>query len=354
MTTLTIFSNKAQEQLLLGGKSSIPLPDSIIADSITCLSESGQSMSFRVLAKNNLLQIDAKEDVIVTFLFKALTWKCLGRMYINEDSLQLHILGQVTNADERELSATVTLVTGKQNEISIPYSAPCERMAKVSVASETAFLAPDEDATEDVLEDYRRYEIGEVSIVGSSTTTYPLSTHSFPYTKVYLVNTNRNDVSYGYRIVLRGKKARKAEDIYIPTCNLSIYKENLYLGSALFKEARQGDERIISTGSSSQIRCNNSVQTQDETGQDVIGEHTIKTYTSEVITCEIFNRDEKTATILIRHPLRDRNIEEISPMPKKIEEGFAVWEVKLERGKILFEAHVIYYNILHLDKTTQV
>lgn len=337
MTTLTIFSNKTQTELLLGGKSSIPLPESVMTDSITCINESGKSLAFRVLSKHNLLQVEAEENVIVTFLFTTLTWKCLGRLYIDEDLLSLHLLGQITNTEEKSFAGNVGLVTGKQNEI--PHIAARSSMAKL--ASEASFMTPKASPNGETLEDYYQYSVGDLTLEGNSMTVYPLSTYSFPYAKVYLVSTGHNQVNYGYRLFIK--------NMYIPDCELSIYKDNLYLGSTSFQEAREGDERLVLTGISTQVRCNNLIQTHQEEEQDIIDENTIKTYTSEAVTCELFNRDKVDATVLIKHPLNNRNVEGISPKPAKIEDDLIQWEVKLAPGEKVFEAVIVYYEIIIIE-----
>lgn len=310
----------------------VALPESVILDSITCLDDVGKSLPFRFLSKHNSLEIKAKEKVVVSFLFSSLSWKCNGHLYVTNKNLQFHVTGQITNTEEETLSGAVTLVTGRQNDVHL---ASRERsMAKMSV---DAFSQEPREAP---LEDYHQYNVGDLSLAGASTAVIPLGNYSFPYAKVYLVKSTQNEVSYGYRLLL---------DDYIPSCNLTIYKDNLYLGSTVFEEARQGDERVVLVGQSSQVRCRSSVVTLDEELQDTIDENTIKTYTSETITCELFNHTSEEVTILVEHPLRSRNIEEISPEPHKIENGVARWEVKLKKkGK--FEATVLYYNILHLEK----
>lgn len=335
MTSLTIFGNKAQK--LTDGVTYLTLPSSVIPDSVSCFDQNKKSVPFRLLSKHNTLEIlPGKGKATVSFLFHGLTWQCLGRFYVTEDKLQLHVLSSIANAEEETLSGVVTLVTGRQNEI---HPVAHERvMAKMS---NTASLVSLSEPAETALEDYQRYDLGELTLPGTSTTVIPLADYSFPYAKVYLLQSTRNTVSYGYRLLV---------DDYLPSCNLTLYKDNVYLGSTAFEEARQGDERVVLAGQSSQVGCNNSVLTNDEEAQETLDEHTIKTYTSETITCELSNHTSEEVTILIEHPLRERNIAEIAPKPRKIRNSVAQWEIKLKKKKGKFEATVLYYEILHLDK----
>lgn len=321
---LTIYFDKCQFQLNLSGNSTIPLPNTILLESITCHTNK-EAVPFHVLPKNNILVLDYNKEVQCNYLCKGIYWKCIGDLQIRKDKMILAINGRITNQDEKTTTANVMLLTGRQRSAAKP------RMMKL-VAQESALTNEPEES---VAEDYVLYDIGKLTLESDSITSVPLTRFQFLYKKVYIIQAGNNSVNYGYRII--------AND-YIPECIVNVSMNNIHLGSSHLKEARKGNDRLIIVGNSSKVKCENTVQYFEHEDQERIDKHTIKSYNTEVITCKMETADP--VTIILSHPLRNTNIVSISTEPTRIRSGIAEWEFEVD-GEELFECELVYYETIY-------
>jgi hypothetical protein len=210
----------------------------------------------------------------------------------------------------------------------------------MAAVQESSSRYEEENDEGETVEDYVKYEIGDVSVEPESVSSFPINAFEFPYAKVYIVYTSSNEVTYGYRLYAES---------YIPACTLYVYSDNIHLGSSMFKEARSDEERIVPVGQSSKVKCENSITYFDSDKQDRIDKNTVKTYNTEVVKCEIMNYNADSAIVLVRHPLRTRNIESISVEPTRVKEGILEWEFEIGPRydkSDFFEYTITYYEII--------
>lgn len=336
---IIIHNNKSQININLAGNTTLNLPDSTLLESILCIDKKG-SVSYNILPKNGLLILNNKENnkIKCSYLITNLYWKCIGKFIINKENniMKLYIDGLITNNETKTLNGSIYLISEKNNKEKSKYSnVSGARMSARMSHNDSMESMKSINIEEEGVEDYEKYDIGKKKLEGNSMNLFPIKQEEYPYLKKYIINTTSNYVEYGYQINVLS---------YLPSCILNIYSEDQYIGSNKFIEGRKNDERIIIIGESSKIKCENSIKYYDEEYPIKIDKNTIKVYHKEIIECNILNRDDNPANIIIKHVLGNKNREKISIKPYNIKEGIAEWRYEVKTN-LIFKCEITYFEI---------
>lgn len=254
--------------------------------------------------------------ITVSYLLSNIKWKCIGTGVIDNYSnvMNLKISGYITNETDSNIVGELSLINGKIND---NYSSNSKVFARALV----------DDDKEILLEDYRRFNLGERLLQEKNIII--LSVMSLDVQKIYIHNTSNEPdykiVQYGYNFLSTS---------YIPKCNVNFYsidrdiELDSYLGSSIIEETQGGETVEIILGESSTLKCKSNVI---QTNVELLNDSKWNRITEE-ISVEIINYNTYDCYLYIRHNINNKKIvevisEDIKQYDKK--NGSIQWLLKL-------------------------
>jgi hypothetical protein len=203
-----------------------------------------------------MLERDSK-SLTLSYLLSSIAWTCVGTALIDnvKNIMYLRLAGNITNNTESDIRANTTLVSGEVYQYRSHQEVFAEAKMYSAPRASSAALMTSRKVQTAILEDYIKYEVGDRLVRNQDIA--ELGTWSFPVIKLYINQTNDNDIFiFGYRFIAPG---------YIPSCSLNVYsidsnKEiDAYLGSNEIKESQKSDEVDIILGESTLLQCKSLV-----------------------------------------------------------------------------------------------
>lgn len=346
---IILYANFAQQIMTYdtgGTKTTFPLNKSAIAKTISVFELNNNIVPINFQIENNPPAIVIKDitnkPIQISYLVNGLNWRPSYTMIINNENPDLINLLQLRAEIHNQSGELITpdklkLISGSirspEGEI-IEYAqaaqaAQAEKPMASMMARSTAPLA--EGVAEYGIDEYVTYEpkpqpLRDNSLVEIFST--PISGK-----RVYLYDIGTTVTRFGYNYV--------TED-YLPEGQVMIYSKEkngvgMFLGTSKIKETRAGQELELMIGNTSSVKVEEVIQQSKVAITDRNGpndEEQVKRYELRVLgNLTIHNVNKTNTRIIIRYPLDNQELVNITPKHTKIKNNNIEWHLSLQNEK---------------------
>lgn len=304
--------NRALVDMITGEKNiaSVKKKDTVITgnilsldtDNVTIHSNNGGVYLIKDYDMINVPNIDFNKEhklyvqdnnFTLSYIMNKVSWKCIATGVINGTNLYLRLAAKIYNNTEQNILADTVLVCGNI------YSDNENENERIVASMAKMAVREDDSATKSMLEDYTKYNLGNLNIYEQNV--IELGSYTIETMKIYIHNTgNPKQVRYGYRFT--------ATD-FIPNCKINIYSSDdihnigEFIGSSNITEKQSGESVDVIIGESTMIRCKSHVIVDDVDNpkQYKLSEHKTWKVVREQINFKLSNSYDFDVPIILEH-----------------------------------------------------
>ena len=221
------------------------------------------------------------ETIITSYIKNDLTWASIIDIYLtNAENMMFVLKAVIKNKSKITYDTNLILSTGELKN--------GDHLVESSMSRAAFARTPDFSDDVNTTIDIRRYELGNVHLADAHLYVN-LRSDTVPYEKIYMHNTNKNKVTYGYRFITPD---------FLPASKVNIYdSEKIFMNFDNIKEHRTDESVKITAGESTVVQCKTvvigDVNSYDRNDQYSERMQTIKT--------EVQNFSPSPALLILSH-----------------------------------------------------
>ena len=342
---IILYSNFAQQIINYdtgGNKTTFPLNKSAIAKTISVFELNNNIIPINFQIENNppaiVLKDPTHRPIQISYLINGLNWRPSYTMIINNDNLDLINLLQLRA--EIHNSSGDLITPDKLKLISGSIKSPeadmieYEQAGKPMAAMMTRSAAPkalSEGIVEYAIDEYITYEVETQPLRDNSLV--EIFSSQISAKRVYLYDIGSRVTKFGYHYIT---------DDYLPEGPVMIYSKErngvgMFLGTSRIKETRVGQETELTIGNTSSVKVEEVVQQSKIAVTDhnrPNNEEQVKRYELHIVgELTIFNTNSSPARIIIRYPLDNQTLVNVTPKQTKIKNNNLEWHFNVQNDK---------------------